>query len=509
MSYSVKVTVTSKGGATVYTPQVATGDDTPGNVAPAYGLADPLIIRQKLRSDSRAPLSHPEPDEAVITLIAPDGTTYAAMALGDPVGVQVYPQASFAGTPVEFYGRIAALNSEPHALGVKLSLSCIDYTADLTQLPAGGVANYPLEDAPTRIDRIWTELGFGTHLTRTPAGWTLTLEPILAARTKSLTDAYSLIVETMDSWAKNKFLDENMASLTTPPHGVCFRPSITQNITGGLLDPTTPYKARLGVPWTRRIKYAPPGRLTNLSGVYTLTFSAANSSPSTGAPIIDAGKVTFGPTFTQDKSAQLPNVTIGQDAQGNRYKWDWRSEIGYDTGGGTVGAGGLQPYNIQLDPQGPQILQEVDTIIDVTDAGSPQISPSEAVQVFRVPFRPDTSTAWLVGTMTWNAWSEASPWRRPELTELLVVARAQASHLPTNREWVVGLVCATTLTVAKGRPVIEIDTLPPSYDFELNRWALGSSLGVASFDSPIFGSITLSQLSPRDTFTDYQLLRGS
>jgi hypothetical protein len=508
MTYSAKVTVTSKGAT--YALQVATGNDVPGDVAAAYGLADPLTITQKLQDNSRGIMAHPEPDEATVTIIAPDSTTYAAMNLGDPVGVQVYPQGAFAGTPVEFYGRIAQMSARPHDLGVLITLSCIDYTADLAQLQVGGTA-YPIEMAYDRVKRPWDELGL-PRPARLPAAWILTTSPLVAARAAGYTDLYSLQVETLDSWSFEAWKDEDFNALPvvgSPAHTVSYRPYLIQNITAGLLDPTTPYSIRVGRPWTRRVMYAPPLRVTNLAGTRRVTAAAADSSPSTGAPILDAGKVEFGITMAQTKGDQLPNVTIAVDAQGNRYTWDWRATNPSWATGGTqqFGAGGYKLDPV-LNPQGPPILQEVDSILDVTDAATPALSPAGIAQAFRVPFAPDTRAAWAVGTMSYQAWADGV-WRRPELTELLTVARGATGKLPNNREWISGHVVATTLRIAKGRPTIDIDVVTPSFDFVADRQQQGASLGVASMDSPVLTGVTLAQLYARDTFNDYALTRGS
>lgn len=499
MSYSVQVTIYSQGAT--YAETVESGD--PGD----YGLADPLTITQKLASNDRLPLSHPLPEEATVNLIAPDGATYAKLALGDQVAIKLYTQSGFAGTPIAFYGRIASLDSVPHERGVLFTLGCLDYTADLAELEVGGAADYPLEQAHERIQRICDELGM-PGMPRVPAGWVFVTSPELAIRGASNTDAYSLIVQTLDSWYQNTFKDENWASLAGAPHTFSVRPCLYPNIVADRLSTNTPFQLRAGVPWTRRVSYAPPLRLDMVAGKLTVTADAADSSPATGTPIIDGSRVKFGPRFTQQKGGGLPNVTIGEDAQGNRYRWDWRNATDWAAGGATFGPGGLTPYESANTPVGPPIVQSLDSILDVTDAGAGP-SPASFVQAFRVPFPPTVAPSWQVGTLSWQAWAEPAPWRRPELTELLTVSDADTPHMPNVREWVSGLVIGTVVTVSGGRPTVDIDLAPPSYDYDLNRWALGASNGVVSFDSPVLAGVTLAQLNPRDTFQDYQLVRGS
>ena len=510
MAYSVKVTITSgPDGLTVYTPQVSQGDDTPGNVAAAYGLADPLVITQRLQDNPRLPLSHPEPDEATVNLIAPDSTTYSAMALGDPIAVQLYPQAAFAGTPVTFYGRIRGLAASPHPLGVLYTLSCVDYTADLAEFQAG-VGAYPVEDATARLNRITSDAGLPA-LTKI-GGWTSPTEK-MAARSAGASDCLSLILDVLDSWRIGGFVDETNTAFSVSFHTIDYRPVLTPIITGGLLDTATPYGialGQMGAPNTRRARYSPPGRLALVAGKTTVTLAAANSSPSSGSTILDGGLVEFAPVFSQDKGKTLPNVTVATDAQGNRATWDWRAyNTQWAAGGYVLGIGGWTPVNPAFNPQGPQFLQLVDSILDVSQGTLPGDAPTELLQLYRTPFAPDPRVSWSVGTLRYHAWKEATPWRRPQLTEMLTVARAQTGKLPNSREWVNGLVAATTVTVAKGRPVIDIDLLPNSYDHELNRSVLGATLGVVSMDSPILTGILLSGLNTRDTLDDYRIVRGS
>lgn len=507
-NYSARVTITSDAGATVYVLTVATGNDRPGDVAPAYGLADPLVIRQGLTVNERLPLSHQLSDEATVTIIAPDSTTYASIAEGDPVGIQVYPQAAFAGTPVEFYGRIAqgGLNAQPHDLGVIYSIGCIDYLTDLAQIVVGDKVNWPQESAANRKDRIFAEAGIPAP--GNPLGPLIAFNNGLAARAKSATDALSALLDVMDSWLGNHLkAEDNTTVIAGGFHTQGYRGYLVQQITGGLLDQSLPFKIGSGIvgtPYTRRSLYAPPARLTNLAGVRTITVAAADSSPSTGAPILDGGRVTFAPTFTQRNS--VPVVTTATDAQGNSYTWDWRTEL--DWGAGAGFSVGLITGYPRVSLSGPAIVQKIDTVLDVTDSGAFGV-PVTTVAVYRTPFRPDVKGQWEVGTLEWDLWAEPSAWRRPQLTELLTVARGVSSKLPPGREWIAGMVTATTLTIANGRPTLAIDLIPDTNDAELNRWVQGASLGVASLDSPILSGVTISQLSTRDTFTDYRLVRGT
>lgn len=502
--YSVKVTVYTQRGTT-YTLGPLDGDDIPGNVAAAYGLADPLTITQKLSEDSRLPLSHPEPDEATFQLIAPDNTTYQDLAMGDQVAVYLWPAKAQVGTPVTFFGRVAALSSQPHDLGVLLSVSCVDYTADLAELPVGLVA-YPVEAAAARLNRITDEAGLPRFTVVRPAGFTTMPNNVMAARSAGQADAYSALRELLYASAFVSSFDE-AGTAFAGTHSPTLVGVLSPNITADLLDPTTPFTIRYASPVARRVAYAPPLRIVNTAGVYGVKADTAYGSAASGTPVIAASRVTFAPAFTQLKGGGLANVSVGANAQGTRYVWDWRAvRDNWATGGATWGIGGWNPYYSQLGTlTAPQVVQELESIMDASwDADGSLI-----VQHYRVPYATEGLAAWAVGTLTWQLWAEPAVWRRPQLSELLTVAGAVAGKLPNVREWVSGLVKATTLKVENGRPTLDVDLAPPSYDFVANREQLGSSLGVVSMDSPILTGVTLAQLKARDTLNDYTMVRGT
>lgn len=508
MTYSVAVDVWSNG--VTYSLTVATGNDVPGDVAAAYGLADPLTITHRLADGDRLIQEHPEPDEATFSLIAPDSTTYAQLTIGDPVRIQVYPAGGFTGSPVTFHGRVSSVSARPHDLGVLYTVACVDYLADLAELTVGQT-DYPRELVGTRLARIMADAGVGwaDHPDAPFSGfpWGAGVW-FMAARSKSPTDALSLILETLNSeQTYTAGTDELGAAVAIPvsvPIGGSDGAALQKRlwfapvITNGRLDPVTPYKLSQGPPYTKRMRYAPPARLTNVAGVWTVTVAAADSSPSTGAPIIDGGNVDVGLSFEQTKGSGLPSRITGADSTGRSITWDWAVSYVRNIGTGLVTALGAPPGNQQV------ITQQVTTAADdpITSSGS------GITAYWRVPFPPDLRATWSTSSLTWHAWHVPS-WRRPELTELLTISRANATKAPPNREWLVGQVSGTVLTVAQGRPTIEITLVPAQLDFQIQAWAQGASLGVCRFDSPILGTITLAQLSTRDTFSDYQIVRGS
>lgn len=502
MSYSVDVQIFSTG--ITYHETVATGDDTPGNVAPAYGLADPLTITQALETNDRLPLSHPAPDEATVTLIALNATIYAKLQLGDPIAVKVYPLAAFAGTPVTFYGRVSTLTCQPHQLGLLYTLGCVDYTVDLAELPVG-LSNWPQQTSQDRVARIMSDAGVAYAL---DASLPLPSDPFHPARSAGQTDALSAMLTTLDSWPLQGFRDETNTAFSTSLWRMQQRPRLVQKITADLLDTTTPYL--IAGPahasgQTKRVRYAPPARLTGAVNP-KVTVTAADSSPSTGAPIIDGARVEFAPSYSQQKGGDgLGNVVVATIPAGTptRFTFDWRTVIGRDIvlAFNNWWSQGVNPAPIGLG--GPEVVQALDFDLDNST------SFADMVYNWRVPFRPDVATAWKVGAMSWQVWKEPTAWRRPNLTELLTVSNVEAGVLPTNRPWIVGLVVSTTLAIARGRPVIDFQLIPNTYDHDLQRALQGSSLGVVSMDSPILAGKLLSQLIAGDTFADYAIVRGS
>lgn len=500
MTCSVKVSIFSQ--PATFSWSLPTIDDTPGNVTPVYGLADPLVIKQALTAGDRLPVSHPLPEEATLNIIAPDSTTYQSIALGDPVAITVYPLATYAGTnPVNFYGRVAALTASPHDLGVLYTIGCLDYTTDLSNYTTGQTA-YVVHPASTRVGKFTDDAAYpaidrfgGGPITPVPVG------PQVAARSKSPTDLLSAVLEVLDSWTVAPLPVDETGSVM--PAGVfnAYRAYLRPQITGQLLDPVTPFRVAIGNPYTRRVVYSPPLRLANVAGLYTLTCSVASSSPSTGAPILDAGSVQRDVPFTMDRSVGMANRITTTDAQGDASVWDWRKVA--NVGGGFY----LYAQATDLTDQ-PVTLASIDSIVDVSE--NPSDPTGQLNIVYRVPYRPDVRAAYSPGTLSYQAWHDTD-WRRPDLTEILTVARAQTFRNPPNREWVNGIVTATTLTLAGGRPVIDIETCPNVSDYVTNRVWKGASLGVLSHDSPALTTPnpTFTQLSTRDTFADYQIARGS
>jgi hypothetical protein len=470
-----------------------TGNDTDGDLAPAYGLADPLVIQQRWPDSDLAPNVQPNPMEATLSVIAPNSSTYA-FSIGDPVAVEFYTQGGFTGPTQQFYGRVATATARPHDLGVFYTLGCVDYTVDLAETDPVGTVAYPAELPVNRLARVMAEAR--VPMMATYPGPTIVTSNQMQARAASPVSLLDYILQLLSQWRVNDPVDELGNAATSGQHFT--RPTLRQFISNKRLYPVTPYY----LDWRdqgRKIAYSPPGRLSTVGGLLTIGMSVANSSPSTGSVILDGGNVELDTTFSQVKGpSSVSRVTV-TDADGV-----------VAGAGDTGGAIGQIVY-----PSVPPTTN-VQANLDAPDFPSLGGAPFEGLTLQQL-YAPDQATGrpaaqlpWSVGELTWLAWHEATGWLPPVLGQLLTICRVVASKVPNNREWVSGIVSGWTLTVAGGRPQVAISLESPNLNTaQIHRNHLGASLGVASWDSPILSTPTFAQLSTRDSFDDYRLVRGS
>jgi len=456
-----------------------TGNDTDHDLAPAYGLADPLTISNSWPASDFQPIVQPDPAEATLTIIAPDSSTYPLLTVGDPVAIEFYSQGGFTGNGQTFYGRVASLSARPHALGVLYSLSCVDYMADLGEMQVGNV-NYPSETLPNRFSRVMAE----AFLPNVPAFPTATGN-LLTARSASPVPLSEYLVHLCEQWEVNQTVDElgngPLASGVTGRQSI---PVIRPRITARRLD-AVPYELE----WTtvgRHVAWPPPGRLANVAGLQTIT--VATTATGTGSQVVDAGSVNFEATFTKLKGPDSVSRYIvtgatrvdGLDTGGFAFTNSWPAEPATTPITATM--------TVELDDGGLVSMYQRNTFWG----------------------RPSPVVDWSLPSLTWLPWNLAVNWVMPKLGDVFTVCRVATSKSPQAREWVNGIVTGFTLTVAGGRPTVDVQLGSLNlYSPGENARQLGASLGVARFDSPILGTTTFAQLSTRDTFNDYALVRGS
>lgn len=443
-----------------------------------YGLCDPLELRSSIPNVDLAPLVQADPSEATVNVIAPDASTYT-FNIGDPVRVAVYSNHS-GGNNYAFFGRIAQPVAKPHDLGILYTLTCVDYLADLEELSAGRV-DYPEETSFDRVNRMLAENGIGRiKIDGDPA----LNNPLVSARiaadegTVPLTEA---LEEILAGWTENQSKDETGA---TAVNTITCRYELAPNIVNpggvaghGSLDPDRPFKI---VPIYRPQGWAPPARLATVPNVH-LTVSTADSSPSTGSLILDAGHVDVDLTFTQVKGNAIQRVVLQDDGVGFSVA-DWSLWGTY-----------------QWVPATATLEATVKTRLLAVTAG---VVPAA---MYRGSLQPDGGLAWTVGDLTWRASrTQATGWQGPQLRRVCTVARVDAanpsSHIPTGKSWLVGVVDSLAVQVASGEVTLKL-TLAPMHYTNTGPLVVPHQGTLADMST-----YTYAQLAPTDTFADYLLM---
>lgn len=473
--YRVDVTV----GAYSFTATDADPKPTAGFVGV---LADPLTIQRYVPDGDLAP-NIQQRAEATITVLAELPTSYG-FGIGDPVAITVYTQNVTGGNSVTFAGRIAELGAQPHKLGILYTLTCQDYITDLAE-PIIGKVDYPLEFMLERLARVFKEVGLG------PPGNVLTpsVNSIIGPRVAADAGPVPLwthLTELLAGYVEQTLTNELGNAVSNTAQTMI---ELVPNITAGVLDPVTPFL--LSPMWGRPFGWDGPARLpASPASPRKLTVSLADTSPATGAQILDAGHVEFAPLWTLRKGDTLSRYTV-QGASLTSAWWatsDWESGLFY--------------YSSLKAP----LEVNVKTVLNADTIG-------EIVAInLRGNLPPSPAAAWRVGEIVWRASrTEAANWVPPKLRQLLTIARIDAvnatSHNPTGKAYLAGMVASQRFTIAKGELTVAF-TLGPlvaGFDtlFPLNHphIALFNSAGTGQL-----GSTTFAQLDPTDTWLDYLLL---
>lgn len=446
-----------------------------------YGLADPCVVSFGLPNADLAPLVQRNSDEATVSVIAQDATTYS-FNIGDQVRVTIYSNHS-GGNNYAFFGRVAALTAQPHDLGILYTLSCVDYLADLAELKAGRV-DYPAEPSWDRVNRMLAENGIGPVLVEGVAPAT---NPNVSARVAAdegqvpLTEA---LEEVLAGWTESQPNNELGVAATNV---ITTRYELLANIVNpggvvgqGSLDPVTPYKL---TPIYRPQGWDPPARL-DASAFRKLTVAVADSSPSTDALILDAGHVDFAPLFVQQKGNAISRVVVQADGVGFAVA-DWALWGTYQWMAATAA----------LEATVKTRLTALATTAVVV------------ASMYRGRIQPDSGLAWTVGEITWRASrTQAAGWQGPKLRRVCTVARVDAvrasSHIPTGKAWLVGVVDSLRVTVAGGEVLVGFTLAPMHYT---NSGALVVP-HQATFAAATLGTTQFNQLNTTDTWADYLLM---
>lgn len=447
-----------------------------------YGLADPLELRFSIPNSDLSPLVQRNPDEATITIIAPDAATYA-FSLGDPVRATIYTSQALTTANYAFFGRIAQLTAQPHKLGILYTLACVDYTADLAELKAGRV-DYPAEASSVRINRMLAENGIPSLAI---TGSIVSNNPLVSARIaadEGVAGLPELIEEILSGWTENQANNElGTAASTTITARYELLPKIINPgaVPGqGTLDPDHPFTIS---PIYRPQGWNPPAKLSAVGNVH-LTVSTADSSPATQALILDAGQVEFAPVFTQQKGNAVSRVVV-------------QTETGFAISDWTNW--GVQQYV----PSTAAIEATVKTRLNSLPLGL------VVAGMYKGTIQPDGSLQWTVGTITWRASrTQVAAWLGPKLRRVCTVARVDAvnpsSHVPTGKAWIAGVLDSLTPRVEGGEITVGFTLAPMTY----TETGFGIVPNQATYTVAALVGVTFAQLSPTDTFTDYLLLHS-
>lgn len=448
-----------------------------------YGLADPCSIKQSIPNTDLAPLVQGNPDEATVNVIAPDPYTYS-FSLGDPVRLVMFSDATAVAQDMEFYGRIAQLQAQPHKLGILYTMTCVDYLADLAELKAGRV-DYPLESSQTRVNRMLAENGIGPVVLPAgevyPGGFN---DPNVVARTAA-TDGQVDLPEALEhvlaGWANGYGTDEEGNALVNSYNGrFQLRPNIV-NPSGtpgqGSLDPVSPFRLEKII---RTLGWTPPAKLGPKPGA-KLYVAARDHTPATDTLVIDAGHIDYDPLFTQAKGNAVQRVVVAYPG-GNYQAADWTTLGGY--------------YGWRSDQS------TVEASVTVWQS----IPSSVPSTMYKGQIQPDAGLQWTVGELVWH-FSRTEPDRAwwPRLRRVVVVTRVDAanatSHNPTGRTFLAGVVDSITATVAGGELVLAFTLAPMHY-----------TTGISPTTGGVRAQATLGEWLPtarRNLFISPQAASGS
>lgn len=409
----------------------------------SYGLIDPLDIRQSLPTADLAPLVQCNPDEATITVLAPDPFAYS-FSLGDQVRVTMYSSWTPGGSNVAFFGRVAQLQAQPHKMGVLYTLQCVDYLADLAELKAGH-ADYPVESSLTRVNRMLAENGIGSVVTEgiidPGAGFN---DPNVVARlaTEGQLDLPAALELVLAGWPQSFKQDETGAgTVNANVSRYELRPNIVNpgGVAGqGSLDPAHPFKLS---PIFRAKGWTPPARLGAAPGA-KLSVSKHDTYPATDTLTLDAGHVDYNPVFAQQKGNAVQRVVVA--FPGGVYSTaDWLG-MGY--------------YQWRADS----------STVEATVTCWQQTSTGVASSMYRGTIQPDPSLQWTVGELSWRfSRTEREGADFLKLRRVVIVTRVDAANVsarnPTGRTWVVGVVDSIRATILGGELVMAFTLAPMHY----------------------------------------------
>lgn len=436
--------------------------------AAAYGLADPLTITWSLPDSDLQPLVQPNPTTASFTVVVATYGTISAMELGQQVSIRYWSATSPAAgdAPLfDFNGRVVDLSIRPHDLGLSITVSCVDYLADISERTVG-LVNWPQETVDARARRILTEAGVSI-----PADlWETDVDPsspaTIAARNASDVNALDVLTHTLDQYLTvfAGFPNANgrgfIHQVTTPAAPTFSSGISSKDFTNG------PYV--LGSV-TKAIAYDPPLRMVNLAGVHTLQGDAAAATASTA--VIDASYIERDVSWQQRKGTAVNAVQVtGAYTPAQTRTWS-----------------GISNTFVWANVDGE--------LVNASDGLA-------LAGLYLPAMKPTNQRIWTAETFTWRIGRDPSTtWRLPVLGRVLAIYDIDTRWRVTGDSWWVGMPTAVTFTLAGGDPQATLTVMP---------WLVDpvQAISPLTLADAGWGSITIDSLAAADTFDDYQLAKG-
>jgi hypothetical protein len=426
--------------------------------AAEYGPVDGLQIIRKVADSDLWP-TRVEPAECRFQLIVASMADVAAIDLGSVVLVEVRRPA--AGPITEsFAGRVNELTATPHDLGMLLTLSCLDYKADLRELIVGD-APWPIESISTRVQRVFTLCGWPSVPRDAYLGHNNGSSYTLIGRDVDAQPALDLIEHYLDQWALDYFVFTGGS--TDPDYRGLARGQAVQItdangvLTGWHISPT------FQIPY-----YTGPLRLELVAGKWS-----AVAAPAAGAAVAMADEVDVSSSYAVTKTDNPNTITLSGP-------------------GGGAGPWVLTVWNGDL----PQVTATL------PDSEIASVNDADVVALMYLPGELAQSR-WLADDFLWHLELAAAGATMPQLFDLMTVGGIPTDDNPNQREWYTGQVAMATFTLENKRP---------SYSFQLRRSSFDApKSGLVTFGSPAVTTqpVTFANVNPRDTLDDYRLVRGT
>lgn len=406
-------------------------------------LLDGLTIAWEQDDPDRPVNGQDKPWEADFSVLVPALVDVVDLNPGAPVCIKVwgrepgltYPEPDWSAYPEPplalFLGRVADMEAKPHKLGNIVSLSCVDYTADLLEVIIGEFA-WVAEPAATRVDSIGLSVGIGGL--GTTSGMP---NPTVEALPAGSVNAYDFLGQVLSgvadraSWSLGKGAVVRSGYLVDVVNDT--DPFTLVDVTStarGLLSSPDALAPTLGTPWAGGLPGVLGGPTTAVDIVIDPDYSALVNMQA-----FDACKVKFDLDWQNRRGQSVEAVTITHD----------------DVPVSTTWTDGPPPASSRA---------PVATYVQETQA-----TAAAAWADLAAYLTPDRSeTGWAVDTVTLVDLDPATDARRLLLMVISdgpgtsVLARSQSlsifdlppEHSPDGTTWYAGTPVACSITFSKG-----------------------------------------------------------